>query len=293
MAETVKEQETAPGAVEAPYAGLAQVKAVVAFASAKGGTGKSTIVANFAAALALKGRKVGVVDADLEAPSLAPMLGLPRVRLTPSQGKLEPASGPFGIRIVANDPTASQAPVSFALDELIEPGVSPAADQSDRFGSAEDLIAQTRFGALDLLLIDLPPGFNHAVGLAEAVQQTALVIVLPSSAAGAAAVRQALERNRRKGLRILGLIENMTGFYCGNCHSVRPLLPASDIGALARDFDLPIVGRFPFDPRLAESCDSGRAFVKEYPDLPLSKLMNEAAHNLLVAALAPHPAAQS
>jgi len=289
MAATVKEQEAAPGHLETPSAGLAQVKAIVAFASAKGGTGKSTIVANFAAALALKGRKIGVVDADLDSPSVPPMLGLPRVRLTRSQGSFEPASGPFGIRIVAGDPAASQAPAVFALDELIEAG-SGVADQPEQFSSAEDLIAQTRFGALDLLLIDLPAGFRHAVRLAQSVERTAVVIVLPSSASGAAAVRQALEPNRRKGLRMLGLIENMTGFYCGNCHSVRPLLPAPDIGALARDFDLPILGRFPFDPRLAESCDSGRAFVKEYPDLPLSKLMNEAAHNLLVAALAPPPA---
>jgi MinD-like ATPase involved in chromosome partitioning or flagellar assembly len=85
----------------------------------------------------------------------------------------------------------------------------------------------------------------------------------------------------------LGLIENMQGFYCGNCHSVRPLLPRSDIGALARDFDLPILGRFPFDSRLAESCDTGRPFVREYPDAPVSKLINEAAQALFAAASAP------
>jgi ATP-binding protein involved in chromosome partitioning len=287
MAETVKEQELAQGQVEAPYPGLAQVKAIVAFASAKGGTGKSTIAANIAAALALKGRKIGVVDGDLDAPSVAPMLGLPRVHLTETQGAFEPASGPFGIRIVADDPMKSERPAVFAFDNLRpELDDSPPGGQLEPFTSAEDLIAQTRFGALDLLLIDLPPGFKYALRLAQSIERAGVVIVLPSS--GAAAVRQALGQARHKHIKILGLIENMAGFYCGNCHSVRPLLPSSDISALARDFDLPILARLPFDPRLAEACDTGRAFLREYPDLPLSKLLNEAAQTLLTAASTPH-----
>lgn len=288
MAEIGKEQPPAHSASENSYPGLAQVKAIVAFASAKGGTGKSTIVANFAAALALKGRKIGIADGDLDTPSVAPMLGLPRVRLTSTQGCFEPASGPFGIRIVASDPADTQTPVTFALDDWrADLADTQAPVPIQQFTSAEDLIGQSRFGALDLLLIDLPPGFKHAVRLSQALPQAGIVVVLPSSASGAAAVRVALEQTRGKGLRILGLIENMTGFYCGNCHSVRPLLPAADVAALARDFGLQVLGRFPFDSRLAEACDTGRPFVREYPDLPLSKLMNETAHNLMVAALAP------
>jgi ATP-binding protein involved in chromosome partitioning len=294
MAETVKESDLTQGQVETPYPGLAQVKAIVAFASAKGGTGKSTIVANIAAALALKGRKVAVVDGDLDAPSIAPMLGLPRVRLTQTQGALEPASGPFGIRIVANDPLEAQTPVVFALDSSHPEAFDfPPEGRVGQFTSVEDLIGQTRFGALDLLLVDLPPGFKHAVQLSESIDRAGVVIVLPSSASGATAVRQALQHARRKEMIILGLIENMAGFYCGNCHSVRPLLPSADISALARDFDLPVLGRFPFDPRLAESCDNGRAFLREYPDLPLSKLLNEAAQTLLTAASAVRPATRT
>src|SRR5208283_3495685 len=104
MSQIEKEPDSANSAASIPHSGLTQVKAVVAFASAKGGTGKTTMVANFAAALALKGRKVGVVDADLEAPSAAAMLGLPRMRLISAAGGVEPANGPFGIRIIANDP---------------------------------------------------------------------------------------------------------------------------------------------------------------------------------------------
>ncbi|HEV3110215.1 MAG TPA: P-loop NTPase [Candidatus Binataceae bacterium] len=288
MSQIVKEPLAAEHADQTSYPGLAQVKSIIAFASAKGGTGKSTMVANFAAALALKGRKIGIADADFDAPSIAPMLGLPRVRLIGATGAVEPANGPFGIRIVANDPAADEPPPNFALDDLrLDTADSPLVRESEEFTSLHDLIARARFGPLDLLLIDLPPGFKHAMRLCESIERAGVVVVLPASATAAGAVRRSLEQARRKGVRILGLIENMQGFYCGNCHSVRPLLPRSDIGALARDFDLPILGRFPFDSRLAESCDTGRPFVREYPDAPVSKLINEAAQALFAAASAP------
>ncbi|HKD69590.1 MAG TPA: P-loop NTPase [Candidatus Binataceae bacterium] len=284
------EAQVAEAAAQTRNPGLAQVKAIVAFASAKGGTGKSTMVSNLAAALALKGRKVGVADADFEAPSVAPMLGLARVRLISMGGAVEPANGPLGIRIVANDPAADEPLASFAVDDShLEAGEGSSSNGTPEFISPEDLISRARFGALDLLLIDLPPGFNHAIRLCQAVDRAGVVIVVPASATACAAVRRSLEQARRKGVRVIGLIENMQGFYCGNCHSVRPLLPRSDVGALARDFDLPILGRLPFDSRLAESCDIGRPFVREYPDAPVSKLINETAQALLAAASASRP----
>ncbi len=294
MPSIVKEPNAAESAVPTDYPGLAQVKSILVFASAKGGTGKSTILTNVAAALALKGRKIGIADADLDAPSAAPMLGLPRVRLFSTQGAIEPAGGPFGIRIVANDPTEEEPLVDFAADDLrFESASVPEIDGGQRFTSPEDMVGRARFGALDLLLIDLPPGFKHAVRLSQSIQRIGVVLVLPGSAAAATAARQALETARRKGVKVVGLIENMQGFYCGNCHSMRPLLPGADLGALAREFDAPILGRIPFDSRLAESCDNGRPFVREYPDAPVTKLINETAQALLAAVSATHPAQRS
>ncbi len=291
MSSIVKEPTAAESAVPTDYPGLAQVKSIVVFASAKGGTGKSTILTNVAATLALKGRKIGIADADFDAPSVAPMLGLPRVRLFSTQGAIEPAGGPLGIRIVANDPTEEEPLVNFAADEPhLEPGPVPEMNGDQRFASPEDMISRTRFGVLDLLLIDLPPGFKHAVRLSQSIQRAGVVLVLTGSAAAAAAARQALETALRKGVKVVGLIENMQGFYCGNCHSMRPLLPGSDLGALARDFEVPILGRIPFDSRLAESCDNGRPFVREFPDAPVTKLLNEMAQALLPAVSTAHPA---
>ena len=292
MSQIEKELNGVGSGAEARFSGLDQVKAIVAFASAKGGTGKSTMVANFAAALALKGRKIGVVDADLEAPSAAAMLGLPRMRLINAIGGIEPANGPFGIRIIANDPSVNLPPINFDLEDNAWESNGAGSEESAEFKSLDDLLGRARFGALDLLLIDLPPGFANALRLSQLIERAGVVMVLPASAIAIGAVRRALEEARRKRVRLIGLIENMQGFYCGNCHSVRPLLPRGDVVALARDFGLPIVGRMPFDSRLAESCDTGRLFVREYPDAPVTKLINEAAAALMAAASAPAAAAE-
>jgi ATP-binding protein involved in chromosome partitioning len=293
MTQIVKEPQPVDSAVDTRYPGLAQVKAIVAFASAKGGTGKSTIATNLAAALASKGRKIGIADADLGAPSVAAMLGLPRLRLIGAKGGVDPANGPFGIRIIANDPASTQPPINFAADDAQwEPGgwTQPGAEE---FTSLDDLMTRARFGALDLLMVDLAPGFASAVLLSELIERAGVVMVLPASAIAIEAARRALEEARCRHVRIVGLIENMQGFYCGSCHSMRPLLPRSDVGALARDFDLPILGRIPFDSRVAESCDNGRPFVREYPDAPVAKLLSETAANLLAAVSAPATAPQN
>lgn len=263
---------------------LAQVKAVVAIASATGGTGKSTLAANLALVLALKKRKVGIVDANFETPAIATMLGVARVTMLDVGGALEPASGPMGIRLIANDPEANRAPISFADDPFTQP--LNGSEHALGFGqelSLESILEKARLGALDILLLDTPAGFSHLASLASRLPEPGVVLVTTPSALCVTATRRVLTQARSAGIRILGLVENMQSFYCGSCQSVRPLLPRTDVAGLARDFDVPVLGRLPFDFRLAECCDRGRVFTREYPDAPLTKLLNELAQNLLAA----------
>lgn len=269
---------------------MSQVRAIVAFASAKGGTGKSTLLANLAAALALKGRKVGVLDGDLGAPSLGAMLGMPRLSVPETSGRIDAAAGPLGIRIVAAGPDRTRAPISF-LDEPVS--ANGFEGDSESSPSLEQMTARASFGALDLLMIDLPPGFSHAAALGRQIPSVGVVMVLTASAAGVAAVDRALRQARKEGPRVLALVENMHGFYCGGCNSVRPLLPNSDLTSLAREYGVPVLGRLPFDSRLAECADDGRLFVREYPETPLAKLLGGMAQSLLSAASAASSAAPS
>ncbi|MGZ6194454.1 MAG: P-loop NTPase, partial [Candidatus Binataceae bacterium] len=139
------------------------MRAVVAFASARGGVGKSGICVNVAAALAMTGRKVAIVDADLNSPGLLGMLGLKPIRRFAPGEAIDPASGPLGIRVVASSQLADGEPAAFSFiegDETPAPAVAQNGAGSleiDHRGALRRLI-EARFGQLDLMLVDLASG---------------------------------------------------------------------------------------------------------------------------------------
>lgn len=264
---------------------LPEVRAVVAMASARGGVGKSAICVNVAAALAIAGRKVAIVDADLNAPGLLGMLGLkPLRRFVPGE-EIDPASGPLGLRVAASSQLADGEPVAFSFIESDEnPSAGPALNgarplEIDYSATLRRLMG-ARFGPLDLMLIDLASGVSQIHGLAEAVELTGVVMVTRPSEDCVRATRDALKIVANDGIAVLGLVENMLGFNCDSCHSVRPLFPQGDMAGLAQSAEAPILGRLPFDPRLADCAERGALFVREYPDAPLAKQFAAIAANL-------------
>ncbi len=262
---------------------LAKIKAVVAIASGKGGCGKSTLTVSLATALALKGRKIGILDADLNSPSVASMLGMSRIQIFPVTGGVEPASGPLGLRVMASDLLVDQAqmPISFEQEDYTPPSTNGVEKvEVSESQALRDLCSQTRFGALDILFIDLPTGLDHLQRLTDAVTLSGVLIVTQPSQLALKVTRHIIEWAARTSLPMLGLIENMAGFNCGSCHSVRPLLPQGDTVGLAREFKLPLIGRLAFDERLADSCDRGALFTRENPDVPLAKRIAETAQKL-------------
>jgi len=278
------------------------VRAVVAFASARGGVGKSGICVNVAAALAMTGRKVAIVDADLNSPCLLGMLGLkPLRRFAPGEA-IDPASGQLGIRVVASSQRADGEPAAFSFiegDETPAPAVAQNGAGSleiDHRGALRRLI-EARFGPLDLMLIDLASGLSSLHCLAEVIELTGIVMVTRPSEACVRATHDALKIIAHDKIAVLGLIENMLGFNCDSCHTVRPLFPQGNFPGLAQTVGAPILGRLPFDPRLADCAERGALFLREYPEAPLTKqfaaiattLEQEITRRTAVAAAAPSP----
>ena len=264
---------------------LPEVRAVVAVASAKGGVGKSAICVNVAAALAMAGRKVAIIDADLNSPGLLGMLGLkPLRRFAPSE-EIDPASGPLGLRVAASSQLADGEPVAFSFVESDEmPPPAPTLNgarplEIDYRGALRRLLG-ARFGPLDLMLVDLASGLSQLHCLAEVVELTGVMMVTRPSETCVRATHDALKIIRHDGIAVLGLVENMLGFNCDSCHSVRPLFPQGDFPGLAQSAEAPILGRLPFDPRLAACAERGALFVRQYPDAPLSKQFAAIAANL-------------
>ena len=261
---------------------LASVKATLVFASAKGGTGKSLLAVNLAGALAQAGKKVGIMDADLNAPSILQMLGTkPPLRYLSSEG-IEPAAAPLGIRVISAELlTETLRPAMSFLDEDAPPAPVAVPPVQLNYSSAlRRMFGQTRFGPLDLLIIDLAPGIEELYRIMKIFTPTGVMLVTHSSGSAGAAIRHALDLNKDIAAPIMGAIENMVAFGCDNCRSVRPLFPQGEAARVAREAHIPIVARLPFDPRFAESADRGRVFVVESPETPIAKQLTEMARQI-------------
>ncbi len=266
---------------------LSAVRALIAWVSARGGVGKSALLANIAAVLALAGRKIAIVDADLNSPSIIPMLGMKAGRRGAIGDELEPAAGPLGLRIVSSEfLPEGDLPISFAdIDEgptLPQNGSRPK--ECSYLAAMRRLLGRTRFGAVDLIFVDLAPGTEQIYRMLKIAPQTKLLFSSHPSELSARATRAAIEIAQQFPDSVLGVIENMAGFNCDSCHRVRPLMPYGSLGAHAREVGIPVLERLPFDPRFAESCERGVIFVREYPQTPMGKQLVALAHAIDKAA---------
>jgi ATP-binding protein involved in chromosome partitioning len=253
---------------------LPEARAIVAIASAKGGVGKTALCVNLAASFAIAGRKVGIVDADLNSPGVFAMLGMrPLRRFTPGE-EMEPATGPLGIKAVSSALLADGEPSAFSfLGDDDAPPVSSNGSRPlelDHRATLRRLLA-TRFGPLDLILVDLASGLAQLHYLMSVAETAGVVMVSQPSDSAVRATRNAIEILEHTGVPILGLVENMLGFNCGSCHAVRPLFPQGEMARIERAGDVPILGRLPFDPQLADCCERGVLFVREHSDTPTAK----------------------
>ncbi len=245
---------------------MAPVRHKIAIASGKGGVGKSLITANLAYLLAAAGHRVGLLDADLSGPSLARMLGVHGHRLEIGSAGAIPAVATLGLKIMSLD---------FLLSEEEQPVMwnGPADNVSlwqgaVQTGAFRELLADTDWGELDFLLLDLPPGTDRLPMVAQLLPELsgAILVTIPSSTSNLI-VRKTAVLAKELGITLMGLVENMAEYNCPSCGSLGQLFAASTRGEeTAQSLGIPFLGRVPFDPRLAECSDRGEAFVLEHRD---------------------------
>lgn len=234
---------------------MADVKRCVAVMSGKGGVGKSLTTAGLARALAARGRRVGLLDADLVGPSAARMSGADAAGLVVSEGGVRPATAPGGVRVMSMELLLEEgAPLAWR-----EPDSESFVWRGAQERSAlREFLADVEWGSLDLLLVDLPPGTQRLVDLHELLPRLdgILVLTIPSGASEAA-VSRSMRLARDRGISILGVVENMAGYVCPDCGGTKPLFPGDAGGHLADAHDAPLLGRIPFDPEAAALADTG------------------------------------
>jgi ATP-binding protein involved in chromosome partitioning len=233
---------------------LAGVRHLVAVGSGKGGVGKSTIALGLARAAAQRGLAVAIFDADLNGPSQAHLAGLSRAPVVPGPSGIVPPRDRQGVGIVSLG--SFLAPGSALEFDSVSEGESQVWRGAREFSSAGELLGSVAWGKLDLLLFDLPPGAERTVQWAEFLgTQAALVLVTLPSDLSHDVVARTVDALGRTSNRMLGYIENMSGYACPGCGEVRPLFERGDGPAL----DLPCLGSVPFEPGAGAAPDGSAA----------------------------------
>ena len=230
---------------------LQGVSFVVAIASGKGGVGKSTMTLALACALLARGRKVAVLDCDLNGPCQAQIAGLSGVPWVPDGDRLVMPRREDGLGVVSLGGVLG-AGQPMQMDSVAQ-GDEHTWRATREMSLLGQLITATRWDELDYLLVDLPPGADrtvHHLGLLGPT--TEVVLVSLPSALAVGVVARSLAAVRGFGIEPVGYIENMAGYYCRDCDAIRPLFARAD-----RPLDLQRLGSIPFDPELALRCDLG------------------------------------
>jgi ATP-binding protein involved in chromosome partitioning len=248
---------------------LAHVRAIVAVVSGKGGVGKSSVTANLAGAFVRQGAQVGVLDADLNGPTMAKMLGVRGRTLAVGTGGVEPPAGALGIRVMSMDLLLADdaTPLTWAAPSQAEAHTWRGAMEAN---ALREFLADTGWGALDVLLVDLPPGTDRlatVAGLLPGLSGT--VVVTIASDVSRLIVRKSITVARQVGAPVLGLIENMAGMFPG---------PGGE--TLASETGVPFLGRVPFDPALAAAADRGEPYVAVAPEAPAAQALADIARRL-------------
>jgi ATP-binding protein involved in chromosome partitioning len=244
--------------------GLAGVRHIVAIGSGKGGVGKSTLTFHLAGALREMNLRVAILDADFNGPSQARMAGVDRAVFVPGSSKVALPRSASGIGVFS---MGSVIPESQALEfESAAQGESHTWRATREFALLGEILASFEWGTLDLLMIDLPPGADRTVQYADFLgsfdsthgkpRTSFLLVTIPSQVARGVVARSiaALSTNTN---RLIGYVENMSGYYCRGCDAIRPLFVSAEASGLG----IPRLGTVPFDPELARYCDLGMPFA--------------------------------
>lgn len=224
---------------------LKAVRAVIAVTSGKGGVGKSVITAALAESLVERGRRVGVLDADLRSPTVARLLHAAGPVRVHDDG-VEPARGLNGIRVMSTDLLLAEGdPLGWRADDGAAHLAGPALEN----GVLREFLADVRWGGLDVLLLDLPPGADLAGELRWLIPQLTgvLVVTIPSDESRRSVAR-ALRAAERAGVRILGVVENMSSYRCGECGATHALFAGAAGRQLALEASVPLLAKIPFAP---------------------------------------------
>ncbi len=243
---------------------------IIAIASGKGGVGKSTVSANLACALAAEGRKVGLLDADVYGPSQPRMLGVSGRPASPD-GKIILPMRNFGVTMMS-------------MGLMVNEGQAVVWRGPMLMGALQQMLMQVQWGALDVLLVDLPPGTGDVqMTLSQKAYVDGAVVVSTPQDVALLDARKGIDMFNQMNVPIVGLIENMSTHICSNCGHEEHIFGHGGVAAEAAKLGVPLLAEIPLHLDIRTSSDGGSPIVVSKPDSPQAQSFRDLARTLIAA----------
>ena len=246
------------------------IKNIVAVASGKGGVGKSATTLHLALGLKKLGLRVGLLDADIYGPSQPTMLGIPETQ------RPEIIDGKFFV------PIEKYGLHTISMGYLVTDKTPMVWRGPMVSGALMQMLNQTQWPELDVLLIDMPPGTGDIqLTLAQQVPCTGAVIVTTPQTIALLDAQKGIEMFNKVNIPCLGVVENMATHICSNCGHSDPIFGEGGGQKIANEYKVNLLGQLPLDSRIREAMDQGEPLVVNDPDSPISIAYLDIAKELL------------
>ena len=234
------------------------IKKVIAVVSGKGGVGKSTVTCSLAAAMAARGKKVGILDADITGPSIPRAFGIHQHAMGTDEGIL-PVETAGGIKMMS---------LNLLTDNETDPVIWRGPVIA---GAVEQFWTDVVWGELDYLFVDMPPGTGDVpLTVFQSLPVDGVVVVTAPQTLVGMIVTKAVRMAEMMKVPVLGLVENYSFFHCPDCGGEHPIFGESTIDALGAELNLPVLAKLPLDSALARAMDEGT--VEGYTPNPLAQV---------------------
>ncbi len=254
-----------------PSKATIDVKHVILVLSGKGGVGKSTVSINLASALAAHGRQVGLLDLDIHGPNIPKMLGIEDQRPAILEKTMEPVHVTGKLAVMS---------MAFLLPDTSTPVIWRGPM---KISVIRQFLSEVNWGALDYLVVDLPPGTgDEALSIIQLSPnvQGAVIVTTPQDVAVLDAIK-AIKFIEKLDLPVIGIIENMSGMICPHCGDTIDLFGKGGGEKAAQELGVPYLGSIPLDPAMVKAGDEGRPYVLRHADTPTWKAVDAVMKNLV------------
>lgn len=242
------------------------VKHIIAVASGKGGVGKSTVTANLAMAMAAKGKRVGILDADIYGPSQAQMFAVPA------------GSKPDSLDGKSFDPIVAHGIQLMSMAFLVDAKTPMIWRGPMAAGAFQQLLNQTRWQNLDYLFIDMPPGTGDIqLTMAQKVKVTGAVIVTTPQDIALLDAKRGIEMFRQVKVPVLGVVENMSLHTCSSCGHSEPIFGEGGGERIAQEYQTDLLGQLPLSLNIRKQMDLGQPLAISEPDSKAASIFSEIA----------------